>query len=58
MKCTLHYEIDGNTDFFVIEDRDVEKCRLAVNSEVERLGLEQVKNNIQIDVDFDNKRSA
>jgi hypothetical protein len=58
MKCTVRYEIDGDTDFFIVEGRDAETCRLDVNSEVERLGLTQEKNNISIDVQFDNKRSA
>lgn len=58
MKCTVHYEIDGDRDFFIVEGRDAEKCRLELNSEVERLGLTQEKNNISIEVQFDNKRSA
>ena len=58
VKCTVNYEIDGERDFFVVEDRDAEKCRVMVNREAERLGICDEKNNISIDVNFDNRRSA
>lgn len=58
MKCTMYYDIDGDTGIFTVEDRDAEKCRLAINAEVERLGLEQEKNSIKIDLVTDNKHSA
>lgn len=58
MKCTVRFEIDGDPDFFVVEQRGAVRCVNMLNSEVERRGLEQVKNNILIDVVFENKRSA
>ena len=58
MKCIVRYEIDGIHDFFVIEDKDVDKCHRAVLDEIERLGLDAGRNKISIDVKFENKRSA
>lgn len=58
MKCIVRYEIDGIHDFFVIEDRDVDKCHLAVLGQIERLGLDGDRNKISIDMKFENKRSA
>lgn len=58
MKCIVRYVIDGVPDFFIVEDRDAEKCREMVNREAERLGICDEKNNITIDVKFANRRSA
>lgn len=58
MKCKVYYKIDGVAGLFVVEDRDTEKCRQMMNSEIERLGLSDEKNNVKIDVEFENQRSA
>ena len=39
MKCTVRYEIDGEKDFFVITERDGEKCESLVYSELAKGGL-------------------
>mgnify|MGYP001324334110 CR=1 FL=1 len=58
MKCTVRYEIDGEKDFFVITERDGDRCETLVYSELEKRGLDGEKNNVLIDVEFDKKRSA
>lgn len=58
MKCIMRYVTDEGTGIFTVEGSDAECCRLAVNTEVERLGLEQQRNRIEIDILFDNRRSA
>lgn len=58
MKCTVRYDINGEKDFFVITERDGAKCESLVYRELAKRGLGGEKNNVTVDVEFDNKRSA
>ena len=46
MRFEIHFEINGQEDYFIIEGEDIEEIKLKASAETDRRGLSEIENNL------------